>query len=145
MAWEVRVSAAPDFHLHSFVEIQVISTSTGRTNFSFTSRSIPKSPSPPYQPNKPSAADGKFFAQLSFKKARFPCTKNPHSPYLIASTSFNHRQNSRLPFTEIPVTAEDHAIENDRVNLGVCHRIGVGTGTERFGGHPCRLAVVVVH
>jgi len=42
MAWEVRVSAAPDFHLTIFVEIQTNNTSTGLTNFSFTNRYISK-------------------------------------------------------------------------------------------------------
>jgi len=61
MAWEVRVSAAPDFHLTIFVEIKTSEKSTGLTNFSFTNRYISKkSPTPPYQPNKPAATDGKF-------------------------------------------------------------------------------------
>jgi len=46
MAWEVRVSAAPDFHRTIFVEIQTSPMSTGRTNFSYISRYISKSPLP---------------------------------------------------------------------------------------------------
>jgi len=42
MAWEVRVSAAPDFHRTIFAEIQTSPMSTGRTNFSRTPRYISK-------------------------------------------------------------------------------------------------------
>ena len=57
MAREVRVSAAPDFPITIFVEIQTSPMSTGLTNFSFTNRYISKITSPSYQPNKPATTD----------------------------------------------------------------------------------------
>ena len=83
MAWEIRVPAAPDFPITIFVEIQTSVMSTGLTNFSFTNRYFQKNPLSTISAKQTGYNSIKFFAQLSFKKARFPFTNTPHSPHFL--------------------------------------------------------------
>ena len=77
MAWEIR-GAVPDFPKTIFVEIKTSIMSTGLTNFDFTSRYFQKNPLNIISTTQTGCRRLKFFAQLSFKKARFstrtPCT-----------------------------------------------------------------------
>ncbi|MBO5126046.1 MAG: hypothetical protein J6D10_00575, partial [Clostridia bacterium] len=73
--------AEPDFPKTIFVEFQTSVMSTGLTNFSFTNRYFQKNPLSTISAKQTGYRSIKFFAQLSFKKARFPCTNNPHSPH----------------------------------------------------------------
>ena len=80
MAWEVRVLAEPDFPVTIFVELQTNITSAGLTNFSFTNRSIPKSPSSPYQPTQPAITAEKFWKRglgENFFQKVFPQETSP--------------------------------------------------------------------
>ena len=77
-AWEVRVSVAPDFRLHP-------SSGFGSLIFCQLGQSICQRTDPSKNPShKPISAKQsgcnsiKFFAQLSFKKARSPFPKKPH-------------------------------------------------------------------
>ena len=71
MAWEVR-GAVPNFPVTIFVEIQTSDMSTGLTNFSRTPRNISSFPLYIISATQTGCRRIKFFAQLSFKKARSP-------------------------------------------------------------------------
>ena len=71
MAWEIR-GAVPDFPVTIFVEIQTSVMSTGRTLLNRTPRSISSFPLYIISAKQTGYRRIKFFAQLSFKKARFP-------------------------------------------------------------------------
>ena len=84
MAWEIR-GAVPDFPVTIFVEIQTSVMSTGRTLFSRTPRSFFLFPLPIISAKQTVSRRIKFFAQLSFKKARFPFPPPPHAAHFVNS------------------------------------------------------------
>ena len=81
MAWEVRVSVAPDFRLHPFSGFGCLYfVSWDQLNVSAqTHQKSPKNE--PIYAKQTGCRSIKFFAQLSFKKARSPKLKiRTHSP-----------------------------------------------------------------
>ena len=87
MAWEIR-GAVPDFPKTIFVEIQTSVMSTGRTLLSQTPRNFFLFPLSTISTKQTGYRSIKFFAQLSFKKARFPFPNAPHSLYFVSDVKF---------------------------------------------------------
>jgi len=75
MAWEVRVSAEPDFPKTILKEFQTSDMSAGLTNFSFTNRYISKNPFPHHISRTPRLHRLKVFERglgKTFFKKSFP-------------------------------------------------------------------------